>query len=284
MRARLLTPTILGAIVIGAIAAIGIVGTIGIVGMIGSTSKVGADEAVPLAAPKPLNQIGFPGELYVADSGRQSADAAKGRAWARSCSSTNGCRGTIRKSAPVATIPHKGFTDQLPTSKGIHDQFGQRNAPTVLNAMFNVLQFWDGRGPTLERPGQGSDPQSDRDGDEELRRGRREGQRDPRIPEGVQGGVRRTPNTLDITARDRRLRTDPGRLQYALRSLHGRRPEGDQRIRPSADGRSSTARGAACRVTESTRPSRCSATIASTTSASRPTRRTSCRWRARRWR
>ena len=64
MRARLLTPTILGAIVIGAIAAIGIVGTIGIVGMIGLTSKVGADEAVPLAAPKPLNQTGFPHELY----------------------------------------------------------------------------------------------------------------------------------------------------------------------------------------------------------------------------
>ena len=40
--------------------------------------------------------------------------------------------------------------DQLATSKGIHDQFGHRNAPTILNAMFNVTQFWDGRAPSLE--------------------------------------------------------------------------------------------------------------------------------------
>ena len=46
--------------------------------------------------------------------------------------------------------PEKGFTDQQPTSDGIHHQFGQRNAPTMLNAAFNVLQFWDGREPTLE--------------------------------------------------------------------------------------------------------------------------------------
>ena len=52
--------------------------------------------------------------------------------------------------------PEKGFTDQQPTSDGIHHQFGQRNAPTVLNAAFNVLQFWDGREPTLEE--QAKDP------------------------------------------------------------------------------------------------------------------------------
>ena len=53
---------------------------------------------------------------------------------------------------------------------GIHKQFGQRNAPTVLNATFNILQFWDGRAADAGGPGQGPDPQSDRDGDEELRR------------------------------------------------------------------------------------------------------------------
>jgi cytochrome c peroxidase len=46
--------------------------------------------------------------------------------------------------------PDKGFSDQLTTSKGIHNQFGHRNAPTILNAMFNVTQFWDGRVPSLE--------------------------------------------------------------------------------------------------------------------------------------
>jgi cytochrome c peroxidase len=33
---------------------------------------------------------------------------------------------------------------------GINAQFGQRNAPSVLNSMFNVTQFWDGRSPSLE--------------------------------------------------------------------------------------------------------------------------------------
>lgn len=44
----------------------------------------------------------------------------------------------------------KGFTDRLPTSKGIRDQFGKRNAPTVLNAMFLDSQFLDGRARDLE--------------------------------------------------------------------------------------------------------------------------------------
>jgi cytochrome c peroxidase len=46
--------------------------------------------------------------------------------------------------------PDKGFTDQLPTAMGVDGKFGRRNTPTVLNAAFNVMQFWDGREPTLE--------------------------------------------------------------------------------------------------------------------------------------
>jgi len=48
--------------------------------------------------------------------------------------------------------PARGFTDHRPgaTSAGVGDQRGQRNAPTVLNAMFHTSQFWDGRAATLE--------------------------------------------------------------------------------------------------------------------------------------
>lgn len=46
--------------------------------------------------------------------------------------------------------PKKGFTDQLPVSKGFHEQTGKRNAPTVINTAFNLFQFWDGRAPSLE--------------------------------------------------------------------------------------------------------------------------------------
>ncbi|MGH6840533.1 MAG: cytochrome-c peroxidase, partial [Methylocella sp.] len=49
--------------------------------------------------------------------------------------------------------PAKGFTDHRgnkATSAGVQGQHGQRNAPTVLNAMFQASQFWDGRAPALE--------------------------------------------------------------------------------------------------------------------------------------
>lgn len=46
--------------------------------------------------------------------------------------------------------PAAGFTARLATAKGIRDQVGKRNSPTVLNAMYYDLQFWDGRAPSLE--------------------------------------------------------------------------------------------------------------------------------------
>lgn len=46
--------------------------------------------------------------------------------------------------------PRTGFTAHLETAKGVRDQLGKRNAPTLLNAMFFDNQFWDGRAATLE--------------------------------------------------------------------------------------------------------------------------------------
>ncbi len=40
--------------------------------------------------------------------------------------------------------------DNLPFSKGDAGKFGGRNSPTVLNAAFNVAQFWDGRAKDVE--------------------------------------------------------------------------------------------------------------------------------------
>ena len=42
-----------------------------------------------------------------------------------------------------------GGVDNLQYSKGIDNQFGGVNAPTVFNAVFNFVQFWDGRAATL---------------------------------------------------------------------------------------------------------------------------------------
>jgi cytochrome c peroxidase len=48
-----------------------------------------------------------------------------------------------------------GGTDRLPTSLGHEFQTGGRNAPTVLNAAFFNLQFWDGRATGLEEQAAG---------------------------------------------------------------------------------------------------------------------------------
>jgi cytochrome c peroxidase len=46
--------------------------------------------------------------------------------------------------------PARAFTDNKPTSVGIQGRVGQRNSPTILNALYNKTQFWDGRASTLE--------------------------------------------------------------------------------------------------------------------------------------
>lgn len=46
--------------------------------------------------------------------------------------------------------PAKAFADGKRVSAGIGGKTGKRNAPTVLNAAYNRLQFWDGRAASLE--------------------------------------------------------------------------------------------------------------------------------------
>jgi cytochrome c peroxidase len=46
--------------------------------------------------------------------------------------------------------PRNGFTTHTEASRGVGDQIGKRNAPSILNAMFYKSMFWDGRASTLE--------------------------------------------------------------------------------------------------------------------------------------
>ena len=46
--------------------------------------------------------------------------------------------------------PKMAWAEHTPTSEGIGGVFGQRNAPTVINAAYATSQFWDGRAATLE--------------------------------------------------------------------------------------------------------------------------------------
>src|SRR6185295_2497804 len=46
--------------------------------------------------------------------------------------------------------PARAFTDGKTVAEGIRGRMGHRNSPTLLNAMFNASQFWDGRAGSLE--------------------------------------------------------------------------------------------------------------------------------------
>lgn len=46
--------------------------------------------------------------------------------------------------------PERAFTDGLRVARGIREQEGTRNTPTILNAAYSTTQFWDGRRKSLE--------------------------------------------------------------------------------------------------------------------------------------
>src|SRR6266849_1416052 len=107
--------------------------------------------AGPLAEPRSLNQVGLPAVLtkwvISPPNSRMPARAALGqKLFFDARLSANGA-----VACATCHNPARAFTDGRPTSIGIHGRLGQRNAPTVLNALYNKHQFWDGRVNTLEQ-------------------------------------------------------------------------------------------------------------------------------------
>jgi cytochrome c peroxidase len=104
----------------------------------------------PLAEPRSLQQVGLPAEMtraaIPADNPQTPEKVALGqRLFFDARLSADG---TV--ACATCHDPARAFTDGRPVSIGIHGRAGQRNAPTILNAMFNKTQFWDGRAKTLE--------------------------------------------------------------------------------------------------------------------------------------
>ena len=58
-------------------------------------------------------------------------------------------------SCATCHTPRYGFADPKTVSEGVGKRTGTRNSPTVLNAAYFKVQFWDGRAPSLEKQAEG---------------------------------------------------------------------------------------------------------------------------------
>lgn len=104
----------------------------------------------PLAEPRSSNQVGLPRaltEYVISPATLRPARVALGQKLffepRLSADGTVACA--------TCHDPDRAFTDNRPVSVGLHGRAGQRNAPTILNALYNKTQFWDGRVTTLEQ-------------------------------------------------------------------------------------------------------------------------------------
>jgi cytochrome c peroxidase len=106
--------------------------------------------AGPLASPKSLKQVGVPVEAtraaVLADNPQTQEEIALGEKLF--FDGRLSVDGTVACS--TCHDPALAFTDGRPVSIGVKGRTGQRNAPTILNALYNNAQFWDGRAKTLE--------------------------------------------------------------------------------------------------------------------------------------
>ncbi len=106
-----------------------------------STESAKAPDDLPLGVSKVLYEITVPANAVPTQDKIALGDKL-----------FNEKRLSVDDSVSCATChdPARGFVDHKPQSEGIGAHRGHRNAPTVLNAMFNATQFWDGRAATLE--------------------------------------------------------------------------------------------------------------------------------------
>jgi len=104
----------------------------------------------PLAQPRSSGQVGFPKDQTLAAIPPDNPQTAEKIALGQKLFFDG--RLSVDGTVACATChdPQRAFTDARPTSIGVQGRIGQRNSPTVLNALYNKSQFWDGRAKTLE--------------------------------------------------------------------------------------------------------------------------------------
>ena len=104
----------------------------------------------PLARPKSLEQIGVPAETTRSAAPPNNPQTPEKIALGEKLffDGRLSVDGTVACS--TCHDPARAFTDGRPVSIGVKGRSGQRNSPTILNALYNAAQFWDGRVKTLE--------------------------------------------------------------------------------------------------------------------------------------
>jgi cytochrome c peroxidase len=107
-------------------------------------------KAGPLAKPRFLNQVGFPVALTQKVIPQDNPQTPEKIALGQKLFFDGRLSADNTVACATCHDPARAFTDGRPVSIGIHGRAGQRNAPTILNALYNKTQFWDGRAKTLE--------------------------------------------------------------------------------------------------------------------------------------
>jgi cytochrome c peroxidase len=107
-------------------------------------------KAGPLANPRSLKQVGLPVELTRTAIPRDNPQSPEKIALGQKLFFDGRLSADGTVACATCHDPARAFTDGRPMSIGIHGRVGQRNAPTILNALHSKAQFWDGRAKTLE--------------------------------------------------------------------------------------------------------------------------------------
>ncbi len=104
----------------------------------------------PLSMPRSLKQVGVPVQQALAEIPADNPQTPEKIALGKKLFFDP--RLSVDDTVACASChnPDRAFTDGRTTSVGVKGRVGQRNSPTILNALFNKKQFWDGRAKTLE--------------------------------------------------------------------------------------------------------------------------------------
>jgi cytochrome c peroxidase len=123
-------------------------------GCLGARERAGSPPPIPkagaLAKPKSLLQIGAPAGATRAVIPSDNPQTPEKIALGQKLFFDGRLSADETVACSTCHDPARAFTDGRPVSIGIKGHVGQRNAPTILNALYNKTQFWDGRARTLE--------------------------------------------------------------------------------------------------------------------------------------